>query len=1074
MPTSPASRRLAAVASAAVLAWAGLVAVGPLAGASTTSASGLELITDDVDPARPRAEALEVAVISDYGACGYGVPAKCADEQAVADMVHSWDPDFILTGGDNNQQQATEEQVRLSVAPYAEDIEAGIFFPIFGNHDYGNSCDAEGAKYSIQYLGVPQSYRAVLGNGLLEWVNPNGACETSSGDRMPGIYDDYVATVEQSEATWVLTGVHQPPYSSGKSGNNLNRRWAVHPDVDLMISGHDHHAEHVITPDGDNLVVTGIGGDGTTSLFAPTTGSQWRDNENLGAMRLTITEDTLRAEFVALGGETMYEFTLGHDADGDTVVLDQSEVGDPGTGTDPNPAVPARPEVSFDLAAGRADGLEAVQFTDGPWEQTEVDGRPAIQLLRNPDGGGNHLYLHVDDAAMSGGPYDMEAEVTYRSDVAGTFTLQYENGATGQAYSRADGVSIGADEVGTWQTATVPLPAASFNNRQNGSSDLRVLASDNLPVAISAMTIRSTVEELPGVTASLVAGQEPDGLSAVEYPSGPFTWGEVDGRQVLLTQPNPEGATGNLYLAVDDRYLAGGPQDAWLTLTYRPEEAGRFQVQYENGAEGTTYFSADAVTVTDEQMGAWQTATVALPDAAFNNRQNGSADLRLRLPKNFPLVVSEIVLTTVDPATTPEPEPQPGPTVPGSVLSPVSWTPERSAGFGPLVYESGPFTIESDETGSYLQVQRNPVNAGNNLYLGADDALLAGGPHEVWFSFEYRSPVPGEIVLQYDDATTGTAYHTAEPVTVAAEDVDTWRTATIHLPAALFQNRQNASADMRLRGGDNLPFQVRSMAIATEEPGTAPPTEEPTEEPTDSPTEDPTDEPTGGRHGRARREARCAVALRPHGGTARHGGRPRDRDRRRRRDRHRGSRARRARGARLALQRSRLPRRGDGQRGGHGGVHRPGRRARRRAPPRGHGRRRHPPGLGHADDPRADRPGPRALGSGQPAVDRCRPDRPAPDRCGAGGRGSGAGAPPRPAPGVAAGRTRTRRSARGPSAWGRSASSTMPGCRRVPSPGNGKDTAQVHRTGVRPRPQRRRAICAIVRTAGRIWSKDSR
>ena len=689
MLTTPAHRRLAATAAASALALTGLVAVGPLASAATIPAeAGLELITDDIDPTQPRAEALNVAVISDYGACGFGIPEKCADENAVADMVHSWDPDFILTGGDNNQQQATEEQVRVSLEPYMQDIQAGIFFPVFGNHDFGNSCDAEGAKYSMEYMKVPLSYRAVLGNGLLEWVNPNGACETSDGDRMPAIYDDYVATVENSDATWVLTGVHQPPYSSGKSGNNLNRRWAIHPEVDLMISGHDHHAEHIITPDGDNLVVTGNGGDGTTDLFAPTTGSQWRDNENLGAMRLTITEETLRAEFVALGGETMYEFTLGHDADGDTVVLDQSDVDAPDPVTDPNPAVPARSEVSFDVAAGKQDGLKPVQFNDGPWEQAEVGGRQAVQLLRNPDGGGNHLYLHVDDAAMSGGPYDMEAEVTYRSDVAGSFTLQYENGATGEAYSRATGLRVEPDQVGAWQTGTIALPAASFNNRQNGSSDLRVLASDNLPVAISAITIRST---------------------------------------------------------------AAAPTDP------------------------------------------------------------------------------------ADPA-------DPAPTVPGSVLNPVSWTPDEAAGFGPIEYESGPFTIETDDTGSYLQVQRNPVNAGNNLYLGADDSKLFGGPHDVWFTIEYRSPVAGQIVLQYDDATTGTAYHSADPIVVAEEDVNTWQTATVHLPAALFQNRQNGSADMRLRGGDNLPFQIRSIDISTEKPA-----EEPVEEPTEEPVEEPTPDPEGER-----------------------------------------------------------------------------------------------------------------------------------------------------------------------------------------------------------------------------------
>ncbi|MEV0607621.1 metallophosphoesterase [Polymorphospora rubra] len=821
MRVTPVPRRLAAAAAAAAVTLTGLITLAPTANAAV-DAPGLELLTSDIDPAQPRADVLRVAVVSDFGACGYGIPAKCADQNAVADMIHSWNPDFILTGGDNNQQQATEEQVRLSAEPYMADIEAGKFFPIFGNHDFGNTCDAVGAQYSMQYFKVPLSYRAVLGNGLLEWVNPNGACQTSNGTRMPAIYDDYLATVQNSRASWVLTGVHQPPYSSGVSGNNINRRWAIQPQVDLLISGHDHHTEHIITPDGDNLVLTGNGGDGTTRLFTPTTGSQWRDNKHLGAMRLTITPETLRAEFVALGGETQYEFTLGHDADGDTIVLDQSEV-DPGGGTDPNPAVPAKREVSFDVAAGTSDGLTAVQYPDGPWTQAEVDGRRAIQLQRNPMGGANQLYLQVDDAAMSGGPFGMEAEVTYRSPVAGSFNLQHENAAIGEAYSPATPVAIAGSQVGTWQTATIPLPAAAFNNRQNGGSDLRLTAPANLPLAISAITIRSTAPA--GVTARMVAGQEPDGLAPVEYSSGPFTWGVADGRQVLQTLPNPESTTsGNLYMAVDDRYLSGGPQRAWLVLTYLPQSAGRFQVQYENAAVGTTYYNATAVEVTADQVGTWQTTTVDLPDAAFNNRQNGAADFRLRLPQNYPMAIAEMRLTTIDPANTPDPptEEEP-PTIPGSVLNPVSWSAERAGGLDPIAYGSGPFTLESDDTGGYLQVQRNTINSGNNLYLTADDAMLYGGPHEVWFTVEYRSPVEGRFELQYEDAVTGAAYLSTDPVTVTAGDVGVWKSATWHLPAAQFQNRQNGGADLRLRGADNLPLQIRSMRISPTDPAITPP-----------------------------------------------------------------------------------------------------------------------------------------------------------------------------------------------------------------------------------------------------------
>lgn len=850
------TRKLTAAGAALALAGSGLLAA-PLAGAAPT---GLELLSPAVDPTQPRAESLTVAYVSDIGGCGWGDGPRCDQQWAVADMVRSWNPDYILTGGDNSQQEATEDQVVRSLQPYKEEVARGDFFyPIFGNHDFGNSCDAEGAKYSMQYWQVPLSYRAVLGNGLVEWFNPNGACQTSSGTSMPAIYDDYVHSVQTSEAAWQLTGVHQPPYSSGKSGNNINRRWTLQPEVDLVFSGHDHHSEFVVTPEGDHLVVNGTGGDGTTGLYTPTQGSQFRQNEYLGASRLTITEESLRHEFVNLAGETMYEFTLRKDADGNAYVAEQSEWTDPADGSEPGSgAVPTKREVSLDVPTDSYLQLTPIAYPDGPWEFAEVDGRRAIQLLRNPNGGGNHLYLQIADEAMSGGPYDMEAEITYRSDVAGSFVLQHDSSVTGAAYQASDRVTISSDQVGQWQTATIPLPAVNFNNRQNGSSDLRLLGASNLPLAVSALTIRSTVaEEL--VSVSFDAGEEPDGLAPIEYPSGPFSYVDVDGARALRIDDRPDSTTNNLYLGVDDRRIVDGPHDAWLTLTYRAEEPGRFRVQYDNADTGSAYHSVDEVLIGADAVGQWHTTTIPLPSAMFQNRQNGSADLRLVAPGSTNLLIQAMRIDLFDPEKTQvdpvEPGPGEDPTDPGtpapSTGEEVSWTATNPDGIDPIPYESGPFSIVDLDGERVLQVETNPVNSGNNLYVGVTDSRLYGGPHHVWFSIEYRSPVEGSFVLQYDDAATGTAYHSAPAVQIGADDVDQWHTAVMELPAAMFQNRQNGDADFRLRGSNNLPFLVRSMAITFDDPTVTPEPEpeptptEPTAEPPQRPTARPTSVPSG-------------------------------------------------------------------------------------------------------------------------------------------------------------------------------------------------------------------------------------
>ncbi|MFB7321297.1 hypothetical protein [Streptomyces sp. NPDC056190] len=68
---------------------------------------------------------------------------------------------------------------------------------------------------------------AGFGNGLLDFVNPDANCNQSSGTATPPIYDQYKNTVTGSSAEEAVTGGHQPIYSSGKAGNNMDRYWEM-------------------------------------------------------------------------------------------------------------------------------------------------------------------------------------------------------------------------------------------------------------------------------------------------------------------------------------------------------------------------------------------------------------------------------------------------------------------------------------------------------------------------------------------------------------------------------------------------------------------------------------------------------------------------------------------------------------------------------------------------------------------------------------------------------------------------------------------------------------------------------
>ena len=234
------------------------------------------------------------------------------------------------------------------------------------------------------------------------------------------------------------------------------------PGVDLILAGHDHHAEHIETKDGYNIVISGNGGNGNTPIFSPVDGSLYRDDDHLGAVRLTVTKEELKVEFLTLSGEDQYDFTLKKDeATGKAYIADRMEWVDP----NPNPGV-HRFQINivcqWILMIQHPDGLSYKNYQDGPVSEVTIDGRNALQLEKNPMGGGNHAYLFVDDESIFSGPYHAKVTIEYRSTKAGSFSLQYESADSGSAYQKSQSINITDNEINQWKTTTIEIPDAKF------------------------------------------------------------------------------------------------------------------------------------------------------------------------------------------------------------------------------------------------------------------------------------------------------------------------------------------------------------------------------------------------------------------------------------------------------------------------------------------------------------------------------------------------------------------------------------------------------------------------------------
>jgi hypothetical protein len=251
---------------------------------------------------------LTLAVFGDYGNCYY----TCQNERAVADLVHSWSPDYLLTVGDNSYESGRDYEVQADQALYLDDIRAGRFYQATGNHDWGNTCNPGMIAPSTTLFGRPPHYTAHLGSGLLDLFALDMNCGDPDGDSANSKQaQQYRADVAASQAVWKITSDHQPFYSSGHWGTQTYTHWGILPAIDLFLSGHDHDMEHLLVGD-QNFVVTGAGGKNHTLVCRPTciAGSVFHDDTTYGANRLTITPTSLTVDFVAVGGSVLHSFTL--------------------------------------------------------------------------------------------------------------------------------------------------------------------------------------------------------------------------------------------------------------------------------------------------------------------------------------------------------------------------------------------------------------------------------------------------------------------------------------------------------------------------------------------------------------------------------------------------------------------------------------------------------------------------------------------------------------------------------------------------------------------------------------------
>ncbi len=270
--------------------------------------------TMTVPTATPEPPQTRFAIIGDFGMAG---PMA----EAVANLVTSWQPDFIVTTGDNNYPSGAAETIDANIGQYYHEFiypyqgeygdgaEQNRFFPILGNHDL----DIAGGQAYFDYFELPGDEHYYT----IEWL----PVEIFALNSMPGEPDGITADSAQAEwlaaqlaastACWKLVFYHHAAYSSGHRGASEWMRWPFQEwGADATFAGHNHVYERVMLDDFP-AITNGLGG-GPRYAFAdtPDPDSVVRYNADHGAMLVDVVGGQLTFQFVTHTGEVIDTYTL--------------------------------------------------------------------------------------------------------------------------------------------------------------------------------------------------------------------------------------------------------------------------------------------------------------------------------------------------------------------------------------------------------------------------------------------------------------------------------------------------------------------------------------------------------------------------------------------------------------------------------------------------------------------------------------------------------------------------------------------------------------------------------------------
>ncbi len=246
------------------------------------------------------------AVIGDYGKAG-------SSALGVSGYVKSWNPDLVITAGNNNYEFGESSTIDQNIGQYY----SGFIYPYTGTYGSGDTVNrffptlgevdwiAPGATPYFDYFALPgnERYYDFVKSGV-HYFAINSDPNEPDGIDSSSVQAQWLKTkLEQSQEDWNIVYFHHPPYSSGSTyGSSEIMRWPFKRwGASAVISGREHNYER-LSIDGLPYFVNGLGGKSIYPFGTPISGSTFRYNEDYGFMIGNAYSNNLEFKFYTRTG----------------------------------------------------------------------------------------------------------------------------------------------------------------------------------------------------------------------------------------------------------------------------------------------------------------------------------------------------------------------------------------------------------------------------------------------------------------------------------------------------------------------------------------------------------------------------------------------------------------------------------------------------------------------------------------------------------------------------------------------------------------------------------------------------